>query len=113
MDYEGDDWDEAVPGRVSMAAAYGGAPAVEDERLRMSDMGKLGRLARRRIIRTARRADRPTFSKLLAAHLQTDLDQVEVVEESWPPYDLVNVQVGLDAFLAGDGVRHDLVGMPV
>ena len=41
----------------------------------------------------------------------TGLDDVEVVEESWPPYDLVNVQVGLDAFLATDGVRHELVGM--
>ena len=105
------EWEDAEPGLVGMAA-YGGGGAVEDdERFRASDVSKLGRLVRRRIIRTARLADRPTFPKLLAAHLQTDVDEVEVVEESWPPYDLVNVQVGLDAFLAGDGVRHELIGM--
>ena len=96
----------AVPGVVPT-----GAPDEGDERLQLSDVGKLGRLAQRVIVRTARLDDRPTFPKLLAAHLQTGLDDVEVVEESWPPYDLVNVQVGLDAFLAADGVRHELVGM--
>ncbi|HVH94569.1 MAG TPA: ATP-binding protein [Nocardioidaceae bacterium] len=111
MDYVYDE-DDAEPGLVGMSAAYGGGRAIEDdERFQMSDVSKLGRLVRRRIIRTARFADRPTFPKLLAAHLQTDVDAVEVVEESWPPYDLVNVQVGLDAFLAGDGVRHELIGM--
>ncbi len=96
----------AVPGVVPTGARDEG-----DERLQLSDVGKLGRLAQRVIVRTARLDDRPTFPKLLAAHLQTGLDDVEVVEESWPPYDLVNVQVGLDAFLAADGVRHELVGM--
>jgi ATPase family associated with various cellular activities (AAA) len=117
MDFE---FDDAEPGLVAMPARYAdyggtggsgtGWPA-EDDRLRLSDVGKLGRRARRRLVRTARLDDRPTFPKMFAAHLQTDLDEVEVVEESWPPYDLVNVQVGLDAFLAGDGVTHELIGM--
>src|SRR4051794_9885976 len=96
-----------------MPARYGGGSeaAEADDRLRLSDVGKLGRRMRRRIVRTARMDDRPTFPKIFAAHLQTELDEVEVVEESWPPYDLVNVQVGLDAFLAGDGVTHELIGM--
>src|SRR3954447_15362471 len=94
------------------ARCGGGSEAAEgDDRLRFSDVGKLGRRMRRRIVRTARMDDRPTFPKIFAAHLRTDLDEVEVVEESWPPYDLVNVQVGLDAFLAGDGVGHELIGM--
>jgi len=94
-----------VPGRYA-------APSAEpDDRLRMSDVGRLARRARRRIVRTARFDERPTFPRMLAEHLQSDLDELEVVEESWPPYDLVNVQVGLDAWLAEDGVRHELVGM--
>jgi hypothetical protein len=112
VDYLDDEWEDAEPGLVGMSGQYrGGRDAEDDERLRMSDVGKLGRLVRRRIVRTARLADRPTFPKLLAAHLQTNVDEVEVVEESWPPYDLVNVQVGLDAFLADEHVRHELVGM--
>src|SRR3954454_1664200 len=100
-----------MPARYGGNGGYGGNGDDDDDRLRLSDVGKLGRRARRRIVRTARYDDRPTFPKIFAAHLRTDLDEVEVVEESWPPYDLVNVQVGLDAFLAGDGVGHELVGM--
>ena len=111
MDIE-DEWMEAEPGLAPMPGRYGGERAGEgDERLHFSDVGKLGRRARRRLVRTARLEDRPTFPKLLADHLSTDLDRVEVVEESWPAYDLVNVQVGLEAFLGQDGVAHELVGM--
>ena len=111
MDIE-DEWMEAEPGLAPMPGRYGGERAGEgDERLHFSDVGKLGRRARRRLVRTARLEDRPTFPKLLADHLSTDLDHVEVVEESWPAYDLVNVQVGLEAFLGQDGVAHGLVGM--
>jgi hypothetical protein len=105
-------WAEAEPGLTARPDGYGGGRTIEDdERLQLSDLGKLGRRARRRLVRTARLEDRPTFPKLLVGHLQTDVDDVEVVEESWPAYDLVNVQVGLDAFLAQEGVTHELVGM--
>ena len=77
-------------------------PDFED-RFRLSDLGNLARLARRRVVRTARFQDRPSFAGILLAHLQTDLEELEVVEESWPSYDLVNVQVGLDAWLAKAG----------
>jgi len=82
----------------------------EHERLRLSDVGKLARRSRRRIVQAARADDRPTFSKLLRTHLGPDIDALEVVEESWPGYDLVNVQIGLDEWLAGDGRTHQLVG---
>jgi hypothetical protein len=48
---------------------------------------------------TARR-----FTKLLAAHLGP-LEGLEVVEEGWPAYDLVNVQVALDVWLESEGAR--------
>jgi ATP-dependent 26S proteasome regulatory subunit len=112
-------WSAAVrPGRVGMPTGYApltrydeAGSSAEEDRLRLSDVAKLGRRFRRGLVRTARFDDQPSFPKLLAAHLQTDLDQVEVVEESWPAHDLVNVQVGLVAFLAADGLSHELVGM--
>ena len=82
-----------------------------EDRFRLSDLGNLARLARRRVVRTARFQDQPSFAGILLAHLKTDLVDLEVVEESWPSYDLVNVQVGLDAWLAKDGIHHKVVGM--
>ena len=86
------------------------ATEVEDDRFRASDVGKLARRTRRRIVRAARADDRPTFAKLLTAHLG-GLDDLEVVEESWPAYEHVNVQVALDTWLAAEGRHHELVGM--
>ena len=82
-----------------------------EEQLRLSDVGKLARGVRRRVVGAARADDRPTFPKLLAAHLEVPLDDLEVVEESWPPYELVNVQTGLDAWLGSGDRTHRLVGM--
>ena len=84
--------------------------AESDDRLRLSDVGKLARRSRRRIVGAARADDRPSFPKLLAAHLG-NLDDIEVIEESWPSYDHVNVQVGLDSWLAESGRDHTLVGL--
>jgi hypothetical protein len=36
---------------------------------------------------------------------------VPVVRATWPGYDRVNVQVGLDAWLAEPGRRHELAGI--
>ncbi len=83
---------------------------VEDDRMRASDVGKLARRTRRRIVGAARADDRPTFAKLLTAHLGR-LDGLEVVEDSWPAYEHVNVQVALDTWLASEGRGHELVGM--
>jgi hypothetical protein len=71
----------------------------EDESLRLSDIGKLARRARRRVVGAARADDRLTFASIINEHLGVPLAGVEVVEESWPSYDLVNVQVGLNAWL--------------
>jgi hypothetical protein len=61
--------------------------------------------------RAAQADDRPTILKLLAAHLG-NLDDLEVIDESWPSYDHANVQVGLDSWLAKSGRDHTLVGFP-
>jgi hypothetical protein len=88
-----------------------GRPPEEDERLRLSDVGKLARLTRRRIVGVARADDRPSFLKILGEHLRAPLDGLEVVEEAWPGYELVNVQLGLNAWLEGEERTHQLLGM--
>jgi len=80
-------------------------------RLQLSDVGKLVRRTQRRIVGAAREADRVTFAKLIREHLGTDRSSIDVVEETWPSYDHVNVQVGLDAWLEGAGREHTLVGV--
>jgi hypothetical protein len=83
---------------------------ADDDRLRVSDVGKLARRTRRSIVRAARAGDRPTFNKLLAAHLG-GLEGLEIVEESWPTYEHVNIQVALDVWLGEQGRTHELIGM--
>lgn len=95
-DEDGDDG--AIPGvRVRMLSGI--ETGDDNEQLRLSDIGKLARRARRRVVGAARADDRPTFATLIAEHLGVPLEGMEVVEESWPSYDLVNVQVGLNAWL--------------
>ncbi|HET7388474.1 MAG TPA: ATP-binding protein [Nocardioidaceae bacterium] len=81
------------------------------ERPRLSDLGKLFRRGVRGVVSAARAADRVTLGALLRDHLGAVVDELEVVEESWPGYDHVNVQAGLDAWLAEPGRDHRLVGV--
>jgi hypothetical protein len=89
----------------------GSGQAGEDDHLRLADVGKLARLAQRRIVGVARAEDRLTFARLIREHLGTDAAALDVVEETWPSYEHVNVQVGLDAWLAAPGRSHVLVGV--
>jgi AAA+ superfamily predicted ATPase len=115
-DYE-DDFETAQPG-VRVLGGLDDADSDADDRLRLSDVGKLLRRGRRRIVGAARADDRPTFAALIAEHLGVPLQGTEVVEESWPSYDLVNVQIGLNAWLdepdpetSGPRRIHRLVGL--
>ncbi len=110
--YADDDDAEVVPStRVRL---LDGVDRDDDEQLRLSDLGKLARRARRRVVRRARADDTPTFATMIHEHLGVPLDGVEVIEESWPSYEFVNVQVGLDAWLEQDDGQlrsHRLVGL--
>ena len=90
----------------------------EDDSLRLSDFGKLARRFRRQLVGVARAEDRLTFGSVITEHLGVPVEGLEVVEESWPSYDLVNVQVGLNAWLeewdpeaAAASRSHRLVGL--
>lgn len=90
-----------------------GGPAATgpDGRLELADLGRLARRATRTLAKVARADERETLSHLLHAHLAAPVEDLDVVEESRPGYDHVNVQAGLDAWLAADHRSHRLVGV--
>ncbi|HEU4567134.1 MAG TPA: ATP-binding protein [Marmoricola sp.] len=103
-------------GRVSAGwAGYGplsdGVPPAGDRAPELADVRRYGRRLVRRFVAAAREDDQPRFATLIAEHLQVDVSGLDVVEEGWPPYDHVNVQAGLDAWLAEGDRSHELVGM--
>ena len=97
-------------------ASYGPAPAVVpppegDLTPELADVGRLLRRGVRAVVGAARAGDRPMLSRIIAEHLGHDAGELEVVEETWPGYDHVNVQAGLDAWLAEPGRTSQLVGI--
>lgn len=90
----------------------GGPQATErDGRLELADVGRLARRAARGLVGVARAEERETLSGLLHEHLAAPVDELDVVGESRPGYEHVNVQAGLDAWLAADHRSHRLVGV--
>ena len=73
----------------------------------------MGRLARRLVLRAvaAARAEDGSVQRLLNEHLGAGASGLPVAAGSWPAYDQVNVQAGLDAWLAAPGREHQLVGL--
>ncbi|MGY1837217.1 AAA family ATPase [Blastococcus sp. SYSU DS0510] len=102
--------------RVSYSGAYqprtAPSAAVPDgPRPELADVGRLARRGVRALVGAARAGERPRLSRVLAAHLGDAAEGLDVVEETWPGYEHVNVQAGVDAWLARPGRRHDLVGV--
>jgi hypothetical protein len=60
---------------------------------------------------TVARAEESSIRRLLADHLGPESAGCPVVSGSWPRYDQVNVQAGLDAWLAGPGREHEVTGI--
>ena len=90
-----------------------GSPPTPDEALRpeLADVGRLARRGLRAVVGAARAADRPKLSRILIEHLGAGAGDLDVVEETWPGYDHVNVQAGLDAWLAEPARTWQLVGI--
>jgi hypothetical protein len=85
-------------------------PAHLESRLELADVGRLARRLVRRAVVAARTEDAPV-QRALWEHLGPQAADVPVVRAGWPGYDWVNVQVGLDGWLAGPGRRHVLAGL--
>ncbi|MCZ2806035.1 hypothetical protein O2W18_13030 [Modestobacter sp. VKM Ac-2983] len=86
-------------------------PSPAAPRPELADVGKLVRRGVRAVVGAARAEDRATLSGLLLAHLGQAGAELDVVEEAWPGYEHVNVQAGLDTWLAGAGRTWQLVGV--
>jgi hypothetical protein len=86
-----------------------GAPPVDSRPLGLDDLGKLARRGVRAVTRAARADDQVSLAGLLAGHLGKAGIGEDVVEETWPAYEHVNVQAGLDAWLASR--TSELVGV--
>jgi ATPase family associated with various cellular activities (AAA) len=78
------------------------------------ELADVGRLARRlvdRAVRTARTEDQP-LRRLLLDHLGPDAATLPTASATWPSYEHVNVQVGLEAWLeAGNERTHQVFGI--
>jgi hypothetical protein len=71
------------------------------------------RLAGRWMRRAARaaRGDEGSVGHLLAGHLGPGMASLPVASSAWPRYEQVNVQAGLDAWLAQPGRDHEIAGL--
>ena len=81
-----------------------------ESRPELADVGRLARRLLRRAVAAARTEDAPV-QRALWEHLGPQAADVPVVRATWPGYDRVNVQVGLDAWLAEPGRCHELAGL--
>jgi hypothetical protein len=86
------------------------APWGWDELPEPADVVRLARRLLRRVVQAARAEDEPV-QRLLSEHLGPDAAGLGVVSGTWQGYDHVNLQIGLDAWLAGAGRKHTLVGL--
>ena len=87
--------------------AYLGGP---DDWPELADIPRMARRLIRRAVLAARADDEPV-QRVLRDHLGADAASLPVVSGSWQGYDQVNVQAGLDAWLAGWRREHELVGL--
>jgi hypothetical protein len=77
------------------------------------ELADAARLARRLVHRAvdAARTEDKSLRRLLLDHLGADAESLPTVSGSWPPYEHVNVQAGLDDWLTGPGRRFELLGV--
>ena len=77
----------------------------------LADVGRLARRLLNRAVQTARTEDQP-LRRLLLDHLGPDAAALPTVSATWPSYEHVNVQVGLEALLeAGPERTHQVFGI--
>ena len=77
----------------------------------LADAARLLRRGVQGLVGVARAGEASTLASLLVAHLGEGAGELPVVEETWAPYDHVNVQTALDVWVAEPGRAHELVGI--
>ncbi len=82
-----------------------------EEQPELADVGRLARKLVGRTVRLARQEDQP-LRRLLLDHLGPDAARLPTVSGSYPLYEQVNLQVGVDAWLSADpGRTHRVIGI--
>jgi hypothetical protein len=82
----------------------------QEERPELADITRIARRLMRQAVLVARYEDGPV-QRVLRDHLGADAANRPVVSGSWQGYDHVNVQAGLDAWLAAGERSHRLAGV--
>jgi ATPase family associated with various cellular activities (AAA) len=86
--------------------------AALDSRPELASAGRLaGRLVSRALAMAAARVQDAPLRRALLAHLGPQAATWPVLTASWPAFDQVNVQLGVEAWLAGPGRAHELLGV--
>jgi len=106
---------ESGEGRLSYSSSAvrrpGPPPAGDgDTRPELADVGRLARRLLRQVVGAAR-AEENSIWHLLAGHLGPGVATLPVASGYWPQYDQVNVQAGLEAWLAEPGRSHEIAGL--
>src|SRR5208282_3901933 len=82
-----------------------------DDRPELADVGRLARKLVGRTVRMARTEDQ-ALRRVLLDHLGPGAAYLPMVSSNYPLYEQVNLQVGVDAWLAADpGRTHEAVGI--
>ena len=87
-----------------------GPAAGEDARPELADVARLGKRLVRHAVHLAR-AEESSIRHLLTSHLGDGAEGMPVLSAAWQAYDHVNVQAGLDAWLAQYGREHEIAGL--
>jgi hypothetical protein len=90
--------------------AAGPPPADDDLNPELADVARLVRRFVRQAV-SAARAEEGSVRHLLAGHLGPQVATLPVASGTWPGYDHVNVQAGLDIWLAEPGREHEIAGL--
>ncbi len=97
---------------VAPGVAGDGVPGAPDERRpELADVGRLVRRGVRGVVGAARAGEQVGLAAVLRGHLGRSGADLEVTGESWPGYQHVNVQAGVNAWVAASGAQVQLVGV--
>ena len=98
-------------GWFAMTFERPGGSSSRDTVPELADLRRYGRRVVRRFVAKARADERPTFARIVGAHLGVDTHDLPLVEERWAAYEHPNVQAAIDAWSAEDGRTVEVVGM--
>jgi hypothetical protein len=97
-------------GWIGSAPMPSGEPAIQGP-AELADLGRMGRRLLRRFVAAARVDEAPSIGTALSGHFGPGATSLPVVSDSWAPYEHINVQLGLEAWLAQPGRSHELIGI--